>query len=288
MRLARGTLVVFSLIALAPPLPAQDDAGAPAGAEVVSMEQLQAAMNNEQGYELTATTNGPRLEAGVLRALIGERRANAGELRPLFIGHREWYGAFLARTGLSSSAAPLYARLSYEIGQDMLVDYRQERVVDARLKGPTPRFAANVQLFWPSGPGSPDHYGYDDLLSHPHLRVTAKRLVSYRMVDYADRLWFAEVHGLRGRPTSGPLGVLFDLIGEARVVESRSALNPDGAQVVLGRASKWGFDRTETVTISSNGRAERGVPADRRDLLGLEQRLEEPLEIRFKPLAPEP
>ena len=64
----------------------------------------------------------------------------------------------------------------------MLVDYRREQVIDAVLQGPTPRIAANVRLFWPSGPGRPDQYGYDDLVSRPHLRVTAKRLVSYRMV----------------------------------------------------------------------------------------------------------
>jgi len=201
----------------------------------------------------------------------------------MFIGHREWYEAFLARTGLSESAAPLYARASYEVGQDMLVEYRREHVIEAVLTGPAPRIAATVRLFWPSAPGRPDHYGYDDLLSRPHLRVTAKRLVSYRMLDYEDRVWFAEVRGLHGRPTSGPLGVLFDLIGEARVIESRSALNPDGVQVVRGRASKWGFDRTETVTIWSDGRAERGAPAERRDLVALEARLKEPLEVRFKP-----
>jgi hypothetical protein len=281
-------IAAFALVALPLPLPAQDDPGAPAGAELVSTGTLLAAMNGERGYDVTVTTNGPRLEAGVLRTLIHEREAKGAELRPLFIGHREWWEAFLARTGLSSSAAPLYARLSYEVGQDMLVDYRREQVIDAVLQGPAPRIAANVRLFWPSGPGRPDHYGYDDLLSRPHLRVTAKRLVSYRMVDYADRLWFAEVHGLRGRPTSGPLGVLFNMIGEARVEESRSAVLPGGAQVVRGRASKWGIDKSETVTIWSDGRAERGVPAERSDLVALEARLKEPLEIRFKPMPADP
>ena len=287
MRLA-AAVIAGLLIASARPLAAGDEAGAPAQAEVVSTDTLLAAMGRELGYELTATTNGARLEAGVLRTLIREHVAKSDAPRPLFIGHREWYEAFLARTGLSSSAAPLYARASFEVGQDMLVEYRREHVIEAVLKGPSPRIAADIQLFWPSGPGRPDHYGYDDLLSHPHLRVTAKRLVSYRMLDYEDRVWFAEVRGLHGRPTSGPLGVLFDLIGEARVVESRSALNPDGVQVVRGRASKWGIDRTETLTIWNDGRAERGVPAGRRDLAALEARLKEPLEIRFKPLPPDP
>ena len=108
MRITLG-IVAFALVAL----PRRSGAGRPGcarGAETVSTGTLLAAMNGEQGYELTATTNGPRLEAAVLRTLIREREAKGAELRPLFIGHREWYEAFLARTGLSSSAAPLYAR----------------------------------------------------------------------------------------------------------------------------------------------------------------------------------
>jgi hypothetical protein len=147
---------------------------------------------------------------------------------------------------------------------------------------------ANVRIFWERAPGKPDEYSYDDNLSSPHLRVTQKRLISYRLVDYADRLWYAEISGLHGRPTSGTLGVLFDIIGEARVQESRSAFLPDGVQVVRGRASKWGFDRTETMTVWPDGHADQGVPANRLDLAALEARLVEPLGIRFRPLPKEP
>jgi hypothetical protein len=285
LRVALG-IVALALVAL--PLPAWDDGGAPAGAEVVSTETLLAVMGREQGYELTATTNGARLQADVLLELIREREAKGAGLRPLFIGHREWYEAFLARTGLAPSAAPLYVRLSYEIGQDMLVDYRHGEVIDAVLKGPVPRIAANVVTFWARATGKADHFGYDDVSSRPHLRVTQDRVVSYRLVDYGDRLWHAEIRGLRGRPTSGPLGVLFDLIGEASVEESRSAMLPDGVQVVRARATKWGMVKTEMLTLWPDGRTERGVPADRSDLMALEARLTEPLRIRFKPLPPEP
>ena len=57
--------------------------------------------------------------------------------------------------------------------------------------------------------------------------------------------------------------------------------------MVRGRTSKWGFERTETVTVWPDGRLERGVPPDRRDLQALEARLKEPLKIRFKRLPPE-
>lgn len=288
VRLALG-LAASALLAVAPPVSALQGPDRPAVVwHVVPEERLIAAMNEVHGYELTATTNGARLQADVLRQLIREQEARDPERRPLFIGHREWYEALLARTGLESSAGPLYARLSYEMEQDVVVDYRREHVVDAVLRGPAPRITANVRVFWPKKAGKPDHYSYDDLVSKPHLRVTQKQLMSYRMIDYEDRLWYAEVRGLHGRPTSGPLGLLFDLIGEARVVESRSSVLPDGVQVVRGHASKWGFDRTETLTVWRDGRADRGVPPDRPDLLAAEARLKEPLEIRFRPLPPEP
>jgi hypothetical protein len=170
----------------------------------------------------------------------------------------------------------------------MVIDYRREAVVEAVLEGPQPRSVANVRISWERAPGKADEYSYDDNLSRPHLRVTQKRLITYRLVDYGDRLWYAEIAGLHGRPTSGALGVLFDLIGEARVRESRSAFLPDGAQVVRGRATKWGIDRTETMTVWPDGHADQGVPANRSDLATLEARLREPLAIRFRPLPKEP
>jgi hypothetical protein len=278
-RLAAGVL-----LALPPALLAAAGPGEPPDGYVVPKERILAAMEAERGYDLTATTNGPRLQADVLLALIREREAADPERRPLFLGHREWYEALLARTGLSSSQAPLYARLSFEVGQDMRVDYRREAVVEAVVKGPSPRVACNVWLFWS---GKPDRYSYEDLLSRPHLRVTQKRLATYRLLDYEDQRWYADVQGLHGRPTSGALGVLFNLIGEGRVEESRSTVLPDGVQVVRGRASKWGFTRTQTLVIWPDGHAGE-LPADRPDLAAAARRLEEPLEIRFAPMPPLP
>ena len=254
---------------------------------VVPTERLLQAMKAVRAYDLTATANGPRLQADVVLALLHEAEATDPERRPLFIGHREWYEAFLARTGLAPSSAPLYVRRPYEVGQDLVVDYRRESVVEAVLQGPQPRAVANIRISWERAPGKPDQYSYDDTLSSPHLRVTQKQLITYRLVDYVDRLWYAEIAGLHGRPTTGALGVLFDLIGEARVLESRSAFLPDGVQVVRGRASKWGIERTETMTVWPNGHADQGVPVSRPDLAALEACLLEPLAIRFRPLPKE-
>jgi hypothetical protein len=283
MRLA--LLVVGGALVLPSPVPGADGPPSP---RVVPAGRLLEAMGKVGAYELTATANGPRLQADVLLDLVREGEARDPDRRPLLVGHREWYEAFLARTGLAPSKAPLYVRRPYEVGQDMVVDFRREAVVEAVLQGPSPRTAANVRIYWAKAPGKPDQYSYDDALSRPTLRVTQKRLIVYRLLDYGDRLWYAEISGLHGRPTSGPLGVLFDLIGEARVEESRSAFHADGTQVVRGRASKWGLEKTESVVVWPDGHADRGVPADRGDLRVLERRLQEPLAIRFRPLPRDP
>ena len=206
-------------------------------------------MRQSQGYELTATANGPRLQAEVLVRLIADAERTDPARRPLVFGHREWYEAFLERTQLPAARAPLYVRLSYEIGQDLSADYRRERVIDEVLQGPSPVRAANVRIWWEKAPGKPEELTYDDTLSDPKLRVTQSRVMTYRLVDYGDRVWYAEIEGLRGRPTSGALGAIFALIGETTVVESWSASTPDGTQVARGRGRKWWFDRTETITL---------------------------------------
>lgn len=265
-------------------LPSARGGSTPAPARV-PMERVLEAMRDVRTYSLTATANGARLEADVLLSIVHEAAAKDPERQPLFFGHQDWYDAFLARTGLPPAQAPLYVRLSYEMGQEVVVDYRREAVVDAVLQGPDPRVAANVWIYWKGGP---DEYSYDDTASRPNLRVTQKRLITYRLVEYEDWIWYAEVSGLHGRPTTGPLGVLFRLIGEAKVEESRSAFPPGALQVVRGRASKWGMHRTETVTVWPDGHADEGIPPGRPDLVAVESRLRQPLAIRFRPMPPPP
>ena len=252
----------------------------------VSRDEILAAMRLSQGFELTATANGPRLQAEVLVRLIAEGARSDPSRRPLLVGHREWFFAFLERTGLPRERAPLYVRLPFEIGQDLVADYRRERVIEQVLQGPDPLHAANVRIWWEKAAGKPEQYSYEDTVSDPKLRVTQDRVISYRLVDYGDRLWFAEIEGLRGRPTSGALGALFAVIGETTIVQSWSATASDGTQVARGEGRKWWFDRTETITLSPAGRGDRGAPPGRPDLLALERRLMEPLAIRFVPFAP--
>ncbi len=63
-----------------------------------------AAMRKSQSYDLTATANGPRLQAEVLRRLIADAERTDPARRPLLFGHREWYEAFLERTRLPADA----------------------------------------------------------------------------------------------------------------------------------------------------------------------------------------
>jgi hypothetical protein len=249
---------------------------------VVPRQEILEAMHQSQGYVLTATANGPRLQAEVLLHLIRQAAASDSSRRPLLLGHEEWYRAFLDRTGLDPGEAPVYVRLPYLIEQDLVADYRWERVVDTVERGPRPQTVANVRLYWPER-ARRESFSYDDLRSDPTLRVTLEREIRYRLVDYGDQLWYAEVSGVHGRPTSGPLGFLFDIIGEARVLETRSALSPDGLQVVRSRGRKLLLTRTATATIWPDGHAKKDVPVGRPDLAELEERLEEPLEIRFVP-----
>jgi hypothetical protein len=173
-------------------------------------------------------------------------------------------------------------RLSYEHQQDLEIDYRTERVVDGA--GPDrPDFAATVRMWWPDRPGAPASFSYMDLGSTPQLKVTNQRVIVYRLLEVNGMVVYGRIEGLRGRPTSGLLGALFQLIGEGDLKESRMMLSHDGLQISRTRAEKWSMGVTQTVTVYPDGRAEKDIPANRPDLVGIAARLEAPLRIRYLP-----
>lgn len=247
----------------------------------VPREEILSAMKACEGYDPTATTNGARFQAEVLLRLA--RRAADGP--PLLIGHAEWFSAFLERTGLTREKAPLFMRLSYEHAQDLQIDYRGDRVVES-AEGPRPAFAANVAVWWPDKQGAPTSYSYEDLLSSPHLEVTNERLMAYRLLEVDGMVVYGEVEGLLGRPTSGILGALFQLIGKGHVKESRMLISRDGLQLSRAWAKKWAMGVTQTVTVHPDGHMEKDVPPGRPDLQALAARLEQPLRIRYRPFKP--
>jgi hypothetical protein len=247
----------------------------------LDVEDLVEALQGCSGYDLTATANAARMHAEAFLHLIRAARERDAAGPPLRIGYAEWSAAYLRRTGLSAEAAPLFARLAFERGQETLIDYRIGNVLAASPTGRQPILAANVRTSWEEGPRS---YSFVDALASPQLRVTNERLLTYRLLDFGEMIVFADVRGLSGRPVSGLLGALFDLIGEVAVVETRVAFAADGTQVARGRGKKGLLDVTQTVTIGPDGRAERGLPPSRPDLVELEERLKAPLTLRFVPL----
>lgn len=271
------------LLAALSPLPAAA-ASAPAGLRVVSRQEIRAAMAGSQGYNLLATTNGPRFQSEVVLRLARQAQASDPQRTPLFLGHREWFLAYLERTGLTAERAPLFVRLADQYGQDMVVDYRREKVIEQAAPSALPHMALNVCIWWPRGAGSAASYSYEDTLSTPRLKVTNERVITYRLLDYGDLTVFRQVEGLRGRPTTGILGVLFQVIGEGHVVESRMALAADGLQVSRARARKLLIEVATTVTVYPDGRTEKDVPPGRADLAASEARLKQRLELKHPPL----
>lgn len=274
----------FALLLLALAGPPVQAGAVPAVPHPVGREEILQAMRESRGYDPTATANGGRFQSEVLRRLARQARGRDPTQAPLFIGHQEWFRAYLERTGLPAERAPLFVRLAHDHAQDMEVDYRRERVVERVDPGPLPELALNVCIWWPQAPGRPGQYSYEDLLSSPRLKVTNERLLSYRLLDFGDMTVFGDIHGLRGRPTSGVLGVLTQLIGEANVEENRMAMSEDGLQVARARAKKAFLEVASTLTVYPDGRAEKDIPPGRPDLALLEARLKRSLKLVHPPL----
>lgn len=257
-------------------------AAAPSGLVPVSTGQIAAAMRLCHGYDPIATTNGGRFQADVLLHL-----ADAAErdrvAQPLFVGHQEWFDALLEVRGLKAAQAPLYCRLAREHGQDLAFEFRTDRVVERVVQGPKLRRGLAVRVGWPETNGKPDRYSFEDLLARPTLQVTNHRRVSYRLLAFQDRVMLDGIEGLTGRPNSGALGLLFSLIGEGRVLEYRMAVAKDGVQVSRGRAKKAFFEVASTITIQPDGKGEKDVPRDRPDLVALDKKLGEPIDVRYRP-----
>jgi hypothetical protein len=239
------------------------------------------AMKACQGYDMTATTNGARFQAEVLLRLARQARAERPHGPALLIGHAEWFSAFLERTGLGTDKAPAFVRLAHQYAQDLQIDYRADRAVENAGNTP-PDFAATVRIWWPERPGGPNSYSYEDLSSTPHLKVTNQRTIVYRLLDLSGMVVYGQIEGLLGRPTSGFLGALFQVIGEGHLKESRMLLSHDGLQISRTRAEKWTFGVTQTVTIYPDGHVVQEIPAGRPDLAALATRLAEPLRIRYR------
>jgi hypothetical protein len=249
----------------------------------VPYDDLVAAMSLCRGYNILATTNAARFHAEVLLRLARQARERDPEGGPLFIRQEDWFQALLKVSGIGEEGAPTFASLAKKNGQDFLVEYRENHVIRQVVRGPTPSLALDVNYSWALRPNKATEYSYEDSLSTPRLKVTNKPVITYRLLDFGDRIVFDEIQGLFGRPTSGALGLLFQIIGEGRVVEFRMAAAPDGTMVARARSRKAFIEIGTTVTVRPDGKSDKGVPPDP-VLRALERRVEAPFDIRYQPL----
>jgi hypothetical protein len=239
-------------------------------------------MRQHGNYDIVATTNWGRFQTEVFLRLMRWSQAHEPEGSTIVIQAEDWYRGYLEVAGLTEATAPEGIRLSHEVGQMMQLDFRRDRIIRAVRRGREPQLAANVRIWWPSGPGVRDKYSYRDTLSVPQLKVTSHGVITYRLLDFGDMVLYDEIKGLSGRPTSGLSGVLFAVFGEGAVVELRIAIAPNDVLVVRAVSQKL-FSRTVTVTVQRDGRGDNGIPAGRPDLADVEERLRQPLDFDYKP-----
>jgi hypothetical protein len=259
-------------------------------ARQVTKEELVAAMRGQQAREYTieAIANSNRLQTSVFLELAEKASKNDPQRRPLRVGHVEYFDALLEVTGLSRDAAPTYVKVPHVFGQDYLIDYRMENVVERVERGQRPLRALNVKGGWPQAPNAPASYSYEDKSTQPHVEVTHQQVVAYRILDFGNVVVCDEIRGITGRATSGLLGFLFDLIGKAHAVHTRYTVAPDGIQLSRTAASRL-LTVTQTVTIYPGGEVLAGVPPDRRDLARLDRALRNlDLEVVYVPLEMSP
>ncbi len=253
----------------------------------VPRDELVRAMRLHGDFEILATTNRGRFTSGLLLRLARWAKQRDPGGNPLYIDPRDWFTSFIEVAGVGPEDAPLPARLGFEHGQRVLVEYREDRVIHHVKKGVEPVLAVNVRAWWPEGPDVPSSFSFTDTAAVPTLKATSRRDVSYRLLQFEDMVVLDQVRGLSGRPVSGLLGALFSVIGEGALKQTRIAISDDGLQVTAGRAKKV-FSVSTTVTIEPDGRGTKGIPEGRPDLDALEARLKSPLDIEYVPYSWEP
>jgi len=277
-----GLALLLALPAAAHGQPAL--APAPRELRLVTLEELRAAMAPEAsaGYDLTATTNQVRFHAAVVVALARAARRRDPLGPPLLIAPEPWFQAYLEVCGLQREEAPAFAELSRRYGQWRLIEHRPGRVVRRMVEGPEPELALGVRLFWPEEGELGSKFSFRDELSVPRLAVTNHRQITYCMLVYPEMVMFDDIHGLTGRPTSGGLALLFEVIGEGRIVWSRHAISPSGLQLTRTQAKKGLFTKTATITVRPDGVAFRGLEQSaEEELRPIEERLMEPVEALY-------
>jgi len=278
-RMASRVAATLALVALLPAL----HASAQQTVRIVPRDEIVRAMRVQKdlGYNLCATANGARFNAGVLLDLA--RNRHDPQRSPFVLTHDDYFAAFAAVAGCNP--VPTFIQIAHDRHEDQYVDYRRERVI-ASLHGVPEPFAMNVVTGWIGAPAS---YSYEDRAGNPALRVTHSRVTSYRLADFGGLLLFDDIHGLSGRALDGLLGLVFKVIGDARAIRSFIAVAADGTQVTRSTGRKGLLTVSPYATVDRAGRGEKDVPG-RNDLQALKSRIENTagaIDIRYVPIQPE-
>ena len=274
-------LVLFSF-AVAGTLAAQVSPGGPLHAVDRAAIRDAMAEEAERGYRLTASTNSTRFTTSVIFSLVRQAMAESLDELPLLLGHSDWYEAYRAVTGLAPEDVPEFVALLNEYGQDVIIDYRPSRTAVQVKEGPQPELVLNVTASWPREPDGQDKYSFVDTTTSPRMKVTNKRFIRYRLLDFGDMVVQDEVKGVSGRPLGGALGTLFSIIGEGDAKQTRFALSEDGLLVTYSTAKKSLFSVHPLTLTSPDGTVEMDFPEERIDLREIADRLKQPLKIKYE------
>lgn len=252
--------------------------------QTVEREAIREAMAAaaEGGYSLTASTNSTRFTTFVIFSLVRQAMAESLDEFPLLLDHSDWYEAYRQVTGLAPEDVPEFVALLNEYGQDVIIDYRPSRTAVQVKEGPEPELVLNVTASWPKEPGGQDKYSLVDTTTSPRMKVTNKRFIRYRLLDFGDMVVLDEIKGVSGRPLGGALGTLFSIIGEGDAKQTRFAISDDGLMVTYSTAKKSLFSVHPLTLTSPDGTVEMDFPEERIDLREIADRLKQPLKIEYE------
>ncbi len=248
---------------------------------VMPRDELLEFMLRPRSYDIVPTPNWARFQTDVFLEILRAELAKDSAGSVIFITAEDWYQGFKQATGLTDSTVHIGTRLARDVGQAVLLDVRRNEVVrrtSTELQGRI-KLAANARIFWPDTGRLPPKFSYRDSLTEPHLKVTNRRVVTFRLVELDNGVVvYDDMEGVYGRPTSGFWGTVLSVIGEAAVLESRLAA-ADSNLYVFTRGKKV-VSMSVTATVFKNGRGVQGIPPE---LAHLEQRLRQPIDIEYLP-----
>jgi hypothetical protein len=281
-RALRPALVTALLLAPAAHRPAANGTHDCAEPDRVTYQEMLQAMSSHGAYNLTATTTSMRFGTEALLKLVHRRLQDSPGVTRLYIDQSDWFTAHRETAGVTYGEMSEAARSGFEHHQDVVVDFRPG-VVDEVLEGPAPSLALDVTISWPDSGHAPSSFTYRDTLSVPRVEVHDSRVIHFELVEYPDMVLYDDIDGISVKPL-GFLSAVFALVGKPDLKQSRVAVSPDQWQVIRGRVKIFpGIAKTANAFIAPSGRGHEHVPAGRPDLQELEQRLEQPLRLKYRP-----